>query len=48
MKDQTKTIVYTIATVILIVLAATFLYVKTRPSIVNDPRSFACLLLCPL
>ena len=39
MKDQTKTIAYTFATIALIVLAATIIYTKTHPSIVDDPRS---------
>ncbi len=39
MKDQTKTIVYTFATIALIVLAATMIYTKTHQSIVDDPRS---------
>jgi len=39
MQDKTKTIVYTFATIALIVLAATMIYTKTHQSIVDDPRS---------
>lgn len=39
MKDQTKAIVYTIATIVLIVAASIFVYAQTRQSILDDPRS---------